>query len=149
MKIYLAGRYSRRLELCGYREELQKLGLAVTSRWLNGEHQLSRDGLKLGAIGEEYVEAGNDQEAAALRQFFAKEDMEDVRAADLVIAFTEAPRAEASRGGRHVELGMAIAWGKTIWIVGPRENVFCWLPDIDNFETFAVPLSLLTERVRQ
>lgn len=137
MKIYLAARYSRRVELCGYRETLLRSGHIVTSRWLNGEHQLSRDGLKLGAVGEEYVEAGSDQEAAALRQFFAREDMEDVRAADLVIAFTEAPRAETSRGGRHVELGMALAWDKRIFIVGPRENVFCWLPGLVNFDTFA------------
>ena len=40
MKYYLAARYSRRLELCGYRADLAGLGIEVTSRWLSGSHQL-------------------------------------------------------------------------------------------------------------
>ena len=39
MKIYLAARYSRREELCGYRSELEAIGHTVTSRWLNGKPQ--------------------------------------------------------------------------------------------------------------
>lgn len=141
MKIYLAARYSRRLELCQYRTELHRQGHIVTSRWLNGAHQISRDGLRLGAEGEEYVETGSDREAAELRAFFASEDMADVRAAELVLAFTENPRAEASRGGRHVELGMALAWEKEVWVIGPRENVFCWLPNVRQYDTVAGALN--------
>ena len=146
MKIYLASRYSRRVELCDYRSQLEQLGHSVTSRWLNGKHQLSRDGLRIGAVGEEYVEAGSDREAAELRAFFAEEDMEDVRTADLVIAFTEFPRAKASRGGRHVELGMALAWSKPVYLVGPRENVFCWLPSVQQFSQFDEVIVRLTPR---
>lgn len=136
MKIYLAARYSRRLELCGYRESLQFAGHLVTSRWLNGSHQIDRDGLKLGALGEEYVESGTEERAAELRDFFASEDMEDVRNADLVLAFTEEPRADASRGGRHVEAGLALAWGKPLRIVGPRENIFYSLKRVIRYESF-------------
>ena len=39
---YLAARYSRREELCGYRADLQRLGIEVPARWLNGSHQLER-----------------------------------------------------------------------------------------------------------
>jgi nucleoside 2-deoxyribosyltransferase len=131
MRVYLAGRRSRRLELCGYREQLRVLKIDVTSRWLNGEHQVGR----VGAIGEE---SGSDDEAARLRARLAAEDMADVRFCDMVIAFTEAPRAEASHGGRHVELGMALAWGKRIIICGPRENVFCWLPNIEAYVDFSL-----------
>lgn len=144
MRIYLAARYSRRLELCDYRAELESLGHIVTSRWLNGSHQLDRDGLKIGALGEEYVESGSEARAAELRAFFAGEDMADVHAAELVIAFTEAPRAEASRGGRHVELGLALAWKRPVFIVGPRENVFCWLPEIRHFDSFKLLLPELS-----
>ena len=146
MKIYLAARYSRRLELCDYRIRLQQQGHTVTSRWLNGAHQIDRDGMKLGALGEEYVEAGSDEHAAQLRRHFASEDMSDVFAADLMIAFTEEPRAEASRGGRHVELGLALATGKTIYLVGPRENVFCWLPGIRQFSNIEACYSHMRER---
>lgn len=134
--IYLAARYSRRLELCQYRTELQAYGFHVTSRWLNGAHQVDRDGLKLGALGEEYVESGSEENAAKLRDFFATEDMADVKAARRVIAFTEAPRSDASRGGRHVEAGMALAWGIQLWVVGPRENVFYSLSNVRQFDSF-------------
>jgi nucleoside 2-deoxyribosyltransferase len=137
MKIYLAARYSRRLELCEYRSSLEALGHEVTSRWLNGKHQVDRDGLKLGALGEEYVESGSDEQAAQLRDFFATEDMQDVRSAELMIAFTEQPRADAFRGGRHVEAGMALAWGIPLWVVGPRENVFYSLSSVAQHEAFA------------
>lgn len=39
-KIYLAARYTRREELCAYRAELEQAGFTVTSRWLNGDHQI-------------------------------------------------------------------------------------------------------------
>ncbi len=37
MKIYLAARYSRRLELLTYREQLVGMGHEVTSSWLDTE----------------------------------------------------------------------------------------------------------------
>lgn len=56
MKIYLAARYSRREELCGYRSELEARGHRVQARWLNGEHQLSNEGTPIGENGEALVE---------------------------------------------------------------------------------------------
>jgi len=47
MKIYLASRYSRREELCGYRTQLESMGVEVTSRWLNGAHQISDTGVPI------------------------------------------------------------------------------------------------------
>lgn len=121
MKIYLASRYSRRYELIGVRAVLEKLGHSVTSRWLNGDHQISDTGL--GPTSR----LGDDAE----RIRFACEDWEDVLAADWVISFTEEPRAINSRGGRHVEFGAAMALNKRCIIVGPRENVFHCLPAVE------------------
>lgn len=131
MIIYLAARYSRRLELCGYRDQLRALGHEVPARWLNGAHQISTDGMPLTEEGERKFEEGHP-DADALRAGFARDDLDDVLAANLVVAFTEQPRSGAgsSRGGRHVELGVAIGTGKRIAVVGPRENIFCWLPHI-------------------
>lgn len=56
MRIYLAGRYSRRLELCGYREQLRALGHVVDAVWLNGEHQVDDAGEPIGEHGESLVE---------------------------------------------------------------------------------------------
>ena len=48
-------------------------------------------------------------------------------AADAVIIFTEIPNTILATGGRHVEFGLALAQGKRVIIVGPRENVFHYL----------------------
>jgi nucleoside 2-deoxyribosyltransferase len=130
IKIYLAARYSRREELCGYRSQLQALGYTVTSRWLNGNHQISDDGLSAQAKEEERIR-------------FAQEDWEDLMNADVCISFTEEPRSSNSRGGRHVEFGAALAAGKPCIVVGPRENVFHCLPQVIVYDGFWRVLALL------
>jgi len=138
MKIYLAARYSRRVELCGYRDQLAEFGYTVTSRWLNGKHQISEYGIPIDDKGEELVERGLDGclAAHALRKHFCEEDFRDVYFSDLLIAFTEPPRATASRGGRHVEFGIALGRGIPCWVVGYRENLFHWYNDVVFFPTF-------------
>ncbi len=139
MKIYLAARYSRRLELCGYREQLRKMGHTVNAVWLDGQHQISDTGMPIGESGEALVE-GDDGPTGArsvtLRNKFAGEDFRDIISCDMLIAFTEPPRSNASRGGRHVELGIALGTMKRVWVVGYRENLFCWLDDVRFFETW-------------
>lgn len=117
MRVYLAARYSRRDELNGYRKTLEALGYVVTSRWLDGGHQLGGDGLSVQAADTE-------------RQRFALEDWQDVMTAELVVSFTEEPRKTNGRGGRHVEFGAAYASGKWCVVIGPRENVFHHLPKV-------------------
>lgn len=148
MRIYLASRYSRRIELCGYREQLRAIGHAIDAVWLNGEHQISDRGVPIGESGEALVEGDDGSttgEAARLRQKFAQEDYRDVLMCDLLIAFTEPPRSNASRGGRHVEFGIALGLMKRVWIVGPRENIFCWLEDVRQFDTFDDAIKALME----
>lgn len=134
MRIYLAARYSRRDELCRYRSDLEALGHAITSRWLDGTHQLGGDGLSIQAADHE-------------RTRFASEDRNDVMDADTVISFTEPPRSTNGRGGRHVEFGMAHARGKRCIVIGPRENVFHHLPEVEHFATWGDFLAALREEV--
>lgn len=130
-KIYLAARYSRRLELCGYKGELESMGLVVTSRWLMGNHQIDDAGLS--------VEA-----EAADRTRFAEEDWADLMAADTTFNFSETPRGTTSRGGRHVEFGAALAAGQRVIVVGPRENVFHCLPTVEWYPTWAAAIDILS-----
>jgi len=109
------------------------MGHDVRARWLNGSHQLSDKGIPIGENGEALVE-GSDDENAALRAKFAQDDWEDVNAAELVISFTEPPRSNANRGGRHVEYGIALANKVRVVVVGYRENIFHWLPQVEFFE---------------
>ena len=134
-RVYLAARYSRRLELCGYRDDLAAAGITVTSRWLDGGHQLDNAGVPITEDGERRFEAG-DPAVDHWREHFADEDVKDVLAADTLIAFTEEPRTCNSRGGRHVELGIAIGACNRVIVVGPRENVFCWLPDVEHYPSW-------------
>lgn len=56
--------------------------------------------------------------------------------AELQINFTEPPRSNASRGGRHVECGIGLATGARIIVVGYRENIFHWLPRVEFCESW-------------
>lgn len=101
--VYLAGRYTRREELCGYANHLRALGLRVEARWLLGTHQVH---------GEEAARAVEEHIKIPLREgrLFASDDVEDVMKANVLIAFTETPEsAGSSRGGRHVEWGIGLA----------------------------------------
>jgi hypothetical protein len=141
MRVYLAARYSRRLELCRYRDELRNMGVDVQARWLDGKHQISDTGQPIGDSGEAMVEAtgGQGDAGATLRARFALDDYEDVTDADVVVSFTEHPRSKPTRGGRHVEFGIALASGARTRciVVGPRENLFHWLPQVRCFETWS------------
>lgn len=123
MRIYLASRYSRFRELQGYRAELESAGHTITSRWINGDHQIDDAGLSTQAKESERIR-------------FAQEDRDDLLGADWVVSFTEAPRSSNSRGGRHVEHGIALALGKRVVVVGHRENVFHCLPEVEFFATW-------------
>jgi hypothetical protein len=140
MRIYLAARYPRREELCGYRDQLAVRGHQVTSRWLAGENQLTADGGVLGAQGEAWFESGAPQ-AARTRVLYARRNLADIGAAQLFLAFTEDLAAGippgAARGGRHAELGYAIGRPMPVAVAGPRENLFCHLPEVTWFPGWA------------
>ncbi len=106
--IYIAGRFRRRDQFRIYSQELIADGHIITSRWLYA--------------GEQQSDAHTIP--PDLRLKYALEDYADLQAADTVLVFTEEEDSPYSHGGRHVELG------KEIFIVGPRENVFCHLHDI-------------------
>src|SRR4029079_13196343 len=96
--------------------DLIRAGHEVTSRWIEGGR-------------------GDDPELVA-----AIEDVGDLERADCLVTFTERPErnvAWAARGGRHVEFGIALATGKRLCIVGPRENIFHHLLAVEAFATVA------------
>ena len=132
--VYLAARYGRREELCGYKADLESRGHQVPARWLLGDHQVH------GLEAAQAVERGGAVPAPQAR-LFAEDDMADLLASDVVISFTELPRTSASRGGRHVEFGVALglrrAGGQVrrLFVVGPLENVFHALPEVDGIFT--------------
>jgi len=135
MRIYLAARYPRRSEMLGYAMQLEELGHTVTARWIKGSHLISDDELN---SGETYRMLG---------ERYALEDLADVGSADILICFTDEPRTavSSSRGGRHVELGVALMAGKGVWLVGPIENAFHCLSSIRRFDSWDDALRALEE----
>ena len=123
-RVYLAARFSRRHECNALGHILKSHGCTITSRWVKPDC-------------EHVLPTGISEQAADHeRQRFALEDVEDVRAANWTISFMEEPRGN-SRGGRHIEFGMAVALGHRLTIIGPRETVFHHLPNVEQFDTVA------------
>lgn len=106
MKLYLAGASKRIEELRECRKSVVQLGHQVTSTWLE-EKEGERD------------------------EFRALRDLQDIRAADLIVSLTS---PGIGKGGRHVEFGVALALEKHQAIVGPREHVFHYLSCVSQFD---------------
>jgi len=70
--------------------------------------------------------------------------VQDINAADIFLSFVpsdkelvDATVRSSSRGGRHFEFGYAYGQGKLCVFVGPKENVFHYLPlGVRHFETY-------------
>jgi hypothetical protein len=107
MKVYIACRNQeagRRL-----RTLVQSLGHTVTSRWLDEA---------------QYTGMPTEQQEKVRA---AIENLEDVQSADLLILRAE-PDGSFVPGGKHVETGAALGWGKPVLVLGRPENVFHWHP---------------------
>lgn len=118
-RIYLASRYSRNAEMRGYRDVLQALGHEVTSRWIDQHGGNLLESLVAGQLNA-------DPEGCSK---YAAIDVDDLTRADTVVSFTSAEGG--GKGGRHIEFGLALGLGKHLVIVGPRENVFHTLPQVE------------------
>lgn len=93
------------------RRRFQTNGFKVTSGWLDVDFTLERTNEQLG-----------DE---------ARKDLNDIESADVVILYNPISHQRKGTGGRHVEMGYAIAREKPIIVVGEvRENVFQYLSDV-------------------
>lgn len=122
--IYLAARYSRAAEMRRYRDQLMDLGYRVSSRWID-----HHGGTLTESLGSDEISANLDY-----AQAIAQTDLIDLDASHMVIAFTE--EDGGGKGGRHFELGYAVARAKRIIIVGPRENIFHSLSFVQQHPTW-------------
>ena len=114
LRIYLSGPFAWRERLIDRAAELERAGHSITSRWLEQD---------LNTPEALAVEVAVDSMPTAAA-YFAEVDYADVAAADVLIAFTAPSALGPARGGRHVEFGLALAWGKSLIVIGPYENVF-------------------------
>jgi len=118
MRIYLISRHGRRAEMQTYAHELEEMGHEIASSWIFGD---GRDDCECGSA---------ELERRALQ------NMSDLRRSDCCLAFSEPPGSPYDRGGRHTEMGAALAWSKRCILVGPPENVFHHARQVELCYTF-------------
>ena len=113
MKIYIAARYGRREHCQKLAKFLTELGHEITSHWITSDEHIK----------------GTPAECALI-------DFRDVMRCDTLVSLQEQPRdSVGQRGGRHVEFGMALASGKNVIVVGPRETIFRELEQVTHYAT--------------
>jgi hypothetical protein len=122
--IYIASRFSNWEYLLPIRDELQRKGHVVHGRWLE------RAKTPLHSFDDPTVSA--------------TENIDDIQASTLLIIDTSNVETGRQRGGLYVELGYALGLGRhQVWLVGPRTNVFTYLPRIRHFSTWDKALQAL------
>ena len=95
MRVFLAGRFSRRDEFSGYADELRSLGIVIHARWL----EPYRHGATDDEVMAELADMTKADEDAPLTALIAVEAFEDLRKADVLVAFTEPPQVHQQQGG--------------------------------------------------
>jgi nucleoside 2-deoxyribosyltransferase len=128
MKAYLAARYSQKGDMQCVATILRARDVEVTSSWLE-EHW--PPGISMDQIPTEELAK------------FAAQDIKDIDAADVVIMFSIDPLIAGVRGGRHVEFGYALGTGKLIVVLGPKENIFHYLPRVKHCSTLTELLEMM------
>lgn len=129
LKIFLCGCCSRRDLFRGIRSELKRLGYTVTSRWIDDDYSQKED------------------DCSEYKQDQLVKYIEDIKAADCLIAFTESSPSRGL-GSRHVEFGFALALGIRLIVIGPRENVFYHHPSVEVFASHWDFFRTINEKAR-
>ena len=135
MRFYLAAQYARREELRAYAAELAKIGIESTAHWLDETSPLN------GTLSNH---------SADHTTWLADRDIADIERADALVLFTNGSETKIVRGAHHFEAGYAYGRGKRVITVGPRDNVFYYLPCIPNYPTWAEAFEQFKlERIRE
>lgn len=132
LAVYIAGFFDTRARLLEIRTLLEKLGLTVTSEWLD-------EAPKNYIPGQDTIKASNTTDAYARR--CAQRDKRDINRAHFVIVDTI---DVTPRGGREWEGGYAEGIGRRVMVVGPRRNVFHYTVS-SHFETWEEALSYIAQ----
>lgn len=116
-KIYIAASFKRRKECDDLTRRLPKK-MQVISTWHHDDDEID-DRIRIGNLGSEV-------ERRIVR------DYDQIREADLIIIFIG---DELSGGGRHTELGIALATKKDIALVGEYDrNPFERMPQVKRYK---------------
>lgn len=117
--IYLSAAMSRRDEIQGYADQLTAGGIRVVSTWHSRNEPI------------------HDHELTANQRWeIAYRDLYELRQADSVVFFGDPDSTYTGTGGKFVELGYALGIDTFVYLVGNREGVFTFIPEIAHTETW-------------
>lgn len=105
-----------------YTEQLRAEGIEVVSAWPDMA-MASVDGF-----------TGVDAQRRALEAMLC---LQQIAQTNLVAVFSDVPHAPDPRGGKHVEMGAALALGKRVLLCGPPEHIFHELADVERYDGWA------------
>jgi hypothetical protein len=103
-RVYIAAAFPLKETAAAMRVDLIRAGFEVTSRWIDG-------------IG------GNGLEQAIA-------DLDDIRTSDALVLINAGEWVNRGTGGRHTEVGYAIAYGMPVFVYGIPSNVFHELDNV-------------------
>jgi nucleoside 2-deoxyribosyltransferase len=136
MRVYLAAGFSRKNEIAEKSQELENLGIKIVSTWTNDSEELD----------DKIYDCQSSEDFCTLSEL-ARKDENEIKRCDALVLFTQSPKIPFYRGGRMDEAGFARALGKTILVCGPRENLFHYLPEINQFNTWEELKATLTKAI--
>jgi nucleoside 2-deoxyribosyltransferase len=122
VKVYVAARYPQIKQAQAAEAILQREGHETTARWTDPAKQAG---------------LGLSQRAVM--------DLEDVELADALLLLSEREGTLVSGGGRHFEMGYALALGKRVVVAGEHEHIFCYHPSVTVCPTVTTAASYLRE----
>lgn len=129
ISVYVAAKFTRRLEMREVADRLWKAGFEITSTWLQEVARLP------------WMTHGEFWRKLAIK------DLCEVAAADIILLDTHMP---SNTGGKENEYGFALGqWHhKLLFIVGPKRNVFHELCD-RQFDTWDECIVWMVENLKQ
>lgn len=105
MNVYLAAPWELQADVRALHEALLEAGFGSIARWL-------------------------DADSNTYTEEWANNCLEDIRRCDVLLIWNPAIWARVGTGGRHVEVGFALALEKPVIILGARTNIFHHLPGV-------------------
>jgi hypothetical protein len=134
MRVYLAGHYSKKLEIKSASLDLKYVGIPVVSTWY---FERKPPNVSMGEVSETF------------RRYTARCDKAELRRATHFVLFSLGPDTYFTRGGHCWENGYADAMGLRVVIVGPRQHVFHYLRGRKRFDTWGQAFTWLKKEARQ
>jgi len=119
MRVYLAAAWSRREEIEEVAVRLRKLGVTVTSNWLTEEKAQQTGAREKFLRDRAYLDLNDVDEADAIVRF-----ADSTGDLNLTHDGVQLAPSHLMSGARHFEFGYAKAKGKTLYVVGGKQNVF-------------------------